>query len=349
VTAVRIGLVGYGTGGRYFHAPLIEAADGCELAGVVVRSAPRRADLAADRPGVPTYRSLGELAAAGVDAVVVTTPLDTHMALVHEAVGLRLPVVSDKPFATDADAARNAALAAEHAGVLLSVYQNRRWDADFLTARQVLASGALGEVVSFESRMEQPLPANGLPTTGGGALLDLGSHAVDQALVLFGPVHSVYAELHVLPGDYDDRFFAALRHRSGVSSHVFGNWGSQGEPGPRFRIAGAAATCVIEDDDGQTGRLLEGRSPAGEGAGWGTVPESRWGRLYRGGAGTPIPSCTGAWSSFYAGWARAVRGEAPPPVNPWDAVATLEVLDALRVSATSRQVVAVEGRISGPR
>jgi len=347
--AVRIGLVGYGTGGRFFHAPLIEAADGCELAGVVVRSAPRRADLAADRPGVPAHGSLAELAAAGVDAVVITTPLDTHLALVHEAVGLRLPVVSDKPFATDAAAAREAVLAAERGGVLLSVYQNRRWDADFLTARQVLASGALGEVVSFESRMEQPPPANGLPTTGGGVLLDLGSHAVDQALVLFGRVHSVYAELHVLPGGFDDRFFTALRHESGVLSHVLGNWGSQGEPGPRFRITGAAATCVIEDADGQTERLLTGRTPAADGAAWGTVPESRWGRLYRGGAGTPVPSCTGAWTSFYAGLARAVRGEEPPPVDPWDAVAALEVLDAARRSASSGQVVAVEGRISRPR
>src|SRR4051812_44709144 len=143
-TPVRIGLVGFGKGGRFFHAPLITQAQGCELAGVVVRSPGRRADLAADHPGVPAYGSLAELADAGVDAVVVTTPLDSHIPLVLEAIARGLPVVCDKPFAADAATARDAVRAAEHAGVLLSVYQNRRWDADFLTVRRVVESGNLG-------------------------------------------------------------------------------------------------------------------------------------------------------------------------------------------------------------
>jgi predicted dehydrogenase len=342
---VRIGLVGYGKGGRHFHAPLIEHAEGCELAGVVVRSPQRRADLASDHPGVPAYRDLAELAEAGVDAVAITTPLDTHVALVREAVDRGLPVVCDKPFAPDAATARDTVTAAERAGVLLSVYQNRRWDADFLTVRDVLASGDLGEVISFESRMEQFLPDTGFPTTGGGVLRDLGSHLVDQALVLFGPVRSVYAELHVRPeGDgFDDHFSTALHHDSGVTSHLVGGLTLQGEPRSRFRVVGTAAACVIEDDDGQTDRLLSGRTPATEGESWGTVPESRWGRLFRGGAATPVPSRAGSWSAFYAGFARAVRG-GRPPVDPWDAVAALEVLDAARRSAATRQVVALEGR-----
>jgi predicted dehydrogenase len=337
---VRLGLVGYGKGGRFFHAPLIDGAEGCELAGVVVRSAPRRADLTADHPGVPVYGSLGELAAAGVDAVVVTTPLDSHVALVREAVDRGLPVVCDKPFAADAATARETVLAAERAGVPLTVYQNRRWDADFRTVQAVLRAGGLGQVVACESRMEQYVPATGVPTTGGGVLLDLGSHAVDQMRCLFGPVDSVYAESRVLPEHgIDDRFFVALRHRSGVSSHVTCTLTFQGEPGPRFRVVGTAATLVVEDEDGQTDRLLAGRTPAGEGADWGTVPESRWGRVHRGGVATPVPAATGSWSSFYTGLARALRGDAPLPVDPWDAVATLEVLDAARLSARTGQVV----------
>jgi predicted dehydrogenase len=340
---VRIGLVGYGVGGRWFHAPLIGQAEGCELAGVVVRSPQRRAELAADSPGVPAHGSLAELARAGVDAVVVTTPLDSHVPLVREAVDRGLPVVCDKPFAADAPTAREVVRAAERAGVLLSVYQNRRWDADFLAVRAVLAAGGLGEVVSFESRMEQRLPPTGLPTTGGGVLRDLGSHAVDQALVLFGPVASAYAELHVLPerDGFDDRFFLALHHAGGVVSHITGSWALQDPPGARFRVVGSAATCVVPDDDGQTARLLAGRTPAEEGDDWGTVPESSRGSIHRGGVAAPVPAQRGSWSSFYTGFARAVRGEAPPPVDPWDAVATLEVLDAARRSAVTGQVVQV--------
>ena len=339
--AVRIGLVGYGKGGRLFHAPLIQHAQGCVLGGVVLRSPERRAALAADLPGVPVAGSLAELADAGVDAVVVTTPLDTHVELVGEAIELGLPVVCDKPFARDAATARETVLAAERAGVLLSVYQNRRWDADFRTVQQVVTAGDLGQVVRFESRMEQPPQPEGLPVTGGGALLDLGSHAVDQALHLFGPVRSVYAELGMAPGDagVDEAFFVALRHDGGVITHVTGNWARQGDVGPRFRADGAAATLVVPDDDGQTARLMAGRTPRSEGGAWGTVPESRWGAVHRGGAAERVPSELGDWSAFYTGFAGAVRGDGPPPVDPWDAVTSLEVLDAARTSAATGQVV----------
>jgi predicted dehydrogenase len=342
---VRIGLVGYGKGGRLFHAPLIEYAPGCEIGGVVVRSPERRAALAADLPGVPAAGSLAELADAGVDAVVVTTPLDSHLQLVHEAIGLGLPVVCDKPFTRDASAAREAVLAAEQAGVLLSVYQNRRWDADFRTVQQVVTAGDIGQVLRFESRMEQPPQPEGLPVTGGGALLDLGSHAVDQALHLFGPVRSVYAELRMAPGEvgFDEGFFVALHHEGGVISHVTGNWARQGDVGSRFRVDGAAATLVVPDDDGQTERLMAGRTPRSEGSEWGTVPQSRWGAVHRGGAVERVPSELGDWSAFYTGLARAVRGDGPPPVDPWDAVASLEVLDAARAGAAGGRVVDLGG------
>ncbi|MEX5720766.1 Gfo/Idh/MocA family protein [Geodermatophilus maliterrae] len=338
---VRIGLVGYGKGGRLFHAPLIRHAEGCVLGGIVVRSPERRAALAADFPDVPVARSLGELADVGVDAVVVTTPLDSHLPLVREAVELGMPVVCDKPFSREAAAARETVLAAEHAGVLLTVYQNRRWDADFRTVQQVVTAGVLGEVLLFESRMEQPPQPEGLPVTGGGALLDLGSHAMDQALHLFGPVRSVYAEVGMAPGGdaFDERFFVALRHDGGVTSHVTGNWARQGDVGPRFRVDGAHATLVVPDDDGQTARLTAGRTPESEGAAWGTVPESRWGAVHRSGVAVPVPSQRGDWSAFYAGFARAVRGDGPPPVDPWDAVTSLEVLDAARASAATGQVL----------
>jgi predicted dehydrogenase len=336
---VRVGLAGYGRGGRYFHAPLIGLAPECVLAAVVTRNPQRRAELAQDFRGVPPVDSLGDLAAAGAEAVVVTTPLDTHEALVREAIALGLPVVCDKPFTPDAATARTLVEQAGKSGALLTVYQNRRWDADFLTVRTLVESGALDEVITFESRMEQYPPAGGFATTGGGVLRDFGSHLADQALQLFGPAAAVYAETHVTAGGFDDGFYLSLRHAGGVVSHLRGDWALRGAAGPRFRVTGSAGTFAMDSDDGQAAWLLSGRSARDEA--FGTVPRERWGRIYRGEgvAPEPVPAERGRWSGFYSAFARAVRGEGPLPVDPRDAVAALEVLDAARLSAARGEVI----------
>jgi predicted dehydrogenase len=343
VERVRIGLVGYSTGGRIFHAPVIAAAPGCELAAVVTRSPERRRDLARDYPGVPAYDDLAQLGAAGaVDAVAISTPADTHVPLVLAALDLGLPVVCDKPFALDAAAARRALEAAEGAGVPLAVYHNRRFDADVLTVRAVIDSGELGRVTRFESRMEQHTPPGGIPASGGGILLDLGAHVVDQALLLFGAVSSVYAELDDA-GGRAGRFFIALRHTAGVVSHLVGDMVLQGEPGPRFRVFGTTGSYDAPTFDGQADALLAGGSPASSGEAWGTVPPERWGRIHSGHTSHQWPSERGDWRVFYTSFADAVRGRGPVPVDPRDAVAGLEVLAAAQRSATTGQVVALYG------
>ena len=332
----RIGLAGYGFGGRIFHAPLLASAAGVEFAGVVTRAEQRRAELERDHPGTPAFESLAALKAAGADAVAISTPVDTHVPLALEAFGLGLAVVVDKPFALDAAEARIAVDAAAAAGIPLSVFQNRRWDSDLLTVRRLLRDGALGEVSVFESAFErfadQPVPA-----AGGGILRDFGSHLIDQALYLFGPVASVYGELDGT-GPLDERFLAVLSHRGGVTSHVSGDW-YQGAPGPRFRVRGNVGSYVVEGMDGQEAALIAGRSPATDGEAWGTEPPERWGRLQRGDASDPVPSERGRWDTYYPAFAAAVRGEAPVPVDPRDAVAALTVIDAVRTSAGQRCVV----------
>jgi predicted dehydrogenase len=342
---VKIGLVGYGFGGRYFHAPLIASAPGVELAGVVTRSPERRAEISAEQPGVETFDTLADLAASGVRAVAISTPADTHMALVHEAIGLGMAVVCDKPFALDAAAARAAVLAAESAGVALTVYQNRRWDADLLTVQRLLIGGELGSIVRFESRFERFQPESGPPASGGGLLRDFGSHLFDQALYLFGAATSVYAELKASPEGEpttEDRFFAALTHQNGVISHLGGNW-VEGAPGPRFRVTGTEGTYLLDKTmEIQEHLLIAGRSPATEGNSWGVEPKEDWGRIQRGDTATPVPTERGRWDTFYPAFAAAVQGESPVPVNPWDAVAALEVIDAARTSARERRVVPIE-------
>ena len=159
---IRIGLAGYGLGGRYFHAPLIASAPDCEFLGVVTTSPERRRQVAADL-GRPAFASLEELASAGADAVAISTPAATHVTLTQQALRLGLAVACDKPFASDAGSARQTVELAERLGVPLTVYQNRRWDSDFLTLRELLSQGSLGTLTVFESRFERFRPRFGPP------------------------------------------------------------------------------------------------------------------------------------------------------------------------------------------
>ena len=338
---VRIGLVGYGFGGRWFHAPLLRAADECDLVGVVTSSPDRRALVDRDAPGLPTFDTLEALVAAGAEAVAISTPASTHSALTDRALELGLAVVCDKPFALDADAARRSVELAERQGLLLSPYQNRRWDSDFLTVRALAAADTLGELTRFESRFERLEPEPGPPPSGGGTLRDFGSHLVDQALLLLGPAVSVYAEWRLRASGLDDDVFVALTHANGARSHLWGSW-SQGAPGPRFRVTGTTASYVVSAlMDVQEELLLAGQTPASLGAQWGAEPAERWGRVVRGDEGEVVPTRPGAWNFFYPAFAAAVRGLGPEPVDPRDAVATATVLDAARRSATEGRVVSL--------
>lgn len=335
---VRFGLVGYGFGGRVFHAPFLASAEEADLVGVVTNHPERRAQVGQDLPGVALLGSLEALRDAGAEAVAISTPADTHSELTDAALALGLAVVCDKPFALDAAAARGSVELAARLGLALAPFQNRRWDSDFLTVRRLVADGVLGDLTGFESSFERFTPDPGPVPAGGGTLLDFGSHLVDQALVLLGPVASVYAEWRLRDSGLDDDVFVALRHASGARSHLSGSW-SQGAPAPRFRVSGTRGSYVVHGMEGQEPVLLSGRTPAELGDRWGEEPERRWGALHRGDDVEPVRSEPGAWHSFYPAFARAVRGLGPVPVDPRDAVATAEVLDAARESARTGEVV----------
>src|SRR5471032_1308569 len=333
-SSMRIGLVGYGKGGRYFHAPLIASLPGATFVGVVTRSAERRQELARDYPKVVAFDSLADLVAAGVDAVAISTPLASRRALILEAIELGVAVVSDKPFADDAAQARELVQAAQ-----------RRWDSDFLTVRKLIDNGALGPVSRFESRVERYSPGSVGKASGGGMLRDLGSHLVDQALLLFGPVARVYAELdypsvqHATPDKHlDYAFFISLTHASGVVSHL---WGSclQNCPGPRFRVSGERGCYSVEGLDGQEAATLAGLTPKTEGERWGAEEHRRWGWFEQGEHRERVPSERGCWNEFYRQFQDAVTGNGQNPVDPQDAVASAVVLDAARLSDREGRVV----------
>jgi predicted dehydrogenase len=288
----------------------------------------------AEHPDVDVFDSLASLAAAGAEAVSISTPADTHSALTDEAIALGLSVVCDKPFSLDPVAARHSAELASSRGVTLSPYQNRRWDSDFLTVRALVDDGTLGEVHRFESRFERYAPSSGPGRSGGGTLLDFGAHLVDQALTLLGAVESVHAESRKRDSGLDDDVFVALRHGNGAVSHLWGSW-SQHAPGPRFRVTGSAATLIVTTADTQEDVLVSGTRPSTD-ASWGVERASDLDRLFTPSGSLPVSLEPGAWHTYYPAFARAVRGEGPPPVAAGDAVATADVLEAARVSMERR-------------
>ena len=345
-------LAGYGAGGRTYHRPLITSAAGLDLVAVVTRSADRRTQLATDAPGVVAVDDLADLVDLGVNGVTVTTPSATHAEVAHRSLDLGLNVVVDKPFALTADAAaelvRHAADPATPG--LLTVYQNRRWDSDLLTVRRLLADNVFGRVTTFTSRIDRfrtvkPGWAGGSADEGGGALLDLGPHLVDQAVLLFGPVTTVYAELRTVRdgAGAEDDLLLSLEHATGVRSRLIAGMASAA-PGPRLQINGTAGGFAIGGFDNQEAQLKAGGSPASLGDAWGVEPESAWGRLYTAdGQEHPVPSERGRWDTFYPAVAAAVRGDGSVPVDPSDAVHTAQVLDAARVSTVERATVTLTG------
>ena len=337
---LRIGLIGYGMAGQEFHAPLLRAAEGMQLTHVVTADPGRSVQAVEENPGVRVVPSLADLLShsRSLDLVVVASPTNLHVEHARAAVEHDLAVVVDKPLATAAADARALATFARERGVPFTVFQNRRWDTEHLTARQVLASGLLGEIVRYEARMERwrPVPKerwreNLGSEAGGGLLMDLQSHLVDGAIDLFGPVESVYAELASVTTVGDDVTFLALRHRSGLTSHLSAT-SLAGAPGPRTRILGRDGSYLVADLSGEPTVFPRWSDPDEDHRGW----------LVLGDEAEPVRRAEGGWGDFYRAVAHMLREGAPPPVDPQEAVAVIEVLDAARRSARDSVVVTLD-------
>ncbi|MBW1603153.1 Gfo/Idh/MocA family oxidoreductase [Streptomyces sp. JJ66] len=345
--ALRVGLIGYGLAGSAFHAPLITATPGLALELVVTSSAERARQAMTAYPGVRICGDADALFARAdaLDLLVVASPNRTHVALAERALRAGLPVVVDKPLAATAAEAEQLAALAEERGLVLSVFHNRRWDNDFLTLCGLLERGELGRVYRFESRFERwrPKPKGGWRESGdpgelGGLLYDLGSHVVDQALALFGPAATVYAESDVRrPGaEVDDDTFIAVTHTGGVRSHLWVS-ATAAQLGPRFRVLGSHGAYVKHGLDPQESALRAGERPGlGD---WGVEPETAWGTLGEPESARPVPTVDGDYPAYYRAVAAAVRSGDAPPVTAPEAAETLRVLEAARHCARTGQSV----------
>jgi predicted dehydrogenase len=334
-TPIRTAIVGYGLSGRIFHAPFIAADPRFTIEAIATSDPTRRAQAAKEHPGAAIAASPEELLAQRFDLVVLGSPAHVHLEQGLAALAGGAALVIDKPFAASVAEAEQLIAAATASELPLVVFQNRRWDGDFLTVRNLLAAGLLGEVHRFESTFERWSPElrqrwQDTTTTsqGGGIAFDLGSHLVDQALQLFGPATLTAAELSILrPGGVNaDEAFLSLLHDSGTRSHLTMSRLAT-RTAPRFRVLGSTAGYTVHGLDGQEPALVAGASPADPD--FGLAPEDAWGTLGIEGSDAPpvrVPTERGDYAAFYAGVAATIRDGAPPPVAPSDALATLRII-----------------------
>jgi predicted dehydrogenase len=337
----RVALAGYGFAGRDIHAPLLAEA-GYEVVAVSTRDPERAAGARDDIRGVRVVPGLDELLAVpGLDLVVLATPSGGHAAQVRSVVDAGVACLVDKPLAVDAESAAAGGRYATTAGVPLTVFQNRRYDAEQATVARVVADGLVGTPFRYEMRWERwrPVPKErwreqASPTEGGGILLDLHSHLVDAAVQLFGPVATVFATVDARTTPAEDDAFLVCRHVGGVVSHL-GATSLSGAPGPRVRLLGTEAAYVMADFTGEV-HVWSGQADA-------DPAHSGW--LYRGDSREPVERSGSGQADLYRAVAAALASDDPQaamPVDPWDAVHTLAVIDAARVSAAQDQVVTVQ-------
>lgn len=332
---IRTGLIGYGLGGMAFHAPLIDAVPELDLAAIATSRA------AAVHERYPTMAVLPDAAALlanpDIELVAISTPNDTHFPLARAALEAGKHVVIDKPFATSVAEAEALVALAEAQGRVLSVFHNRRWDGDFLTVRQLLDRGALGEITLYEARWDRFRPAlrgnwHEDAGPGGGVLIDLGPHLIDQALVLFGPPQSITADIVAQrEGSQVDDYFELTLHYGRMRA-VLSSASIVPAPRPRFAVHGTKASFVKYGLDPQEAQLRDGgRADA---PGHGVEDPVQHGALIVGdGARRTIVSERGDYRRFYACVAQAIGEGSPAPVSPTDALAGLRIVELARQSA----------------
>lgn len=344
---IRTAIVGFGVAGSVFHAPLIDADDAYRLECIVTGNSERAEKGRARYPQTAIIGDFESLLAAVdngrlvLDLVILATPPEGHCRQAKALIERGLALVIDKPLATSRQEGEEIIQTARTAGTPITVFQNRRLDADFITLARLIENDDLGEIRSFESRFTWWMPegfGNWRDTTpisqAGGLLFDLGSHLIDQAVQLFGPLESVeHAELdrHSSDPGGDEDTFVSLLHRSGVRTRLWMN-GLAGQGGPRFHVLGSRGAFVKYGLDGQEAALSEGMSPSSEGFG---VDDA--GALV--GIGEDIQKISlmpGNYPGYYRQLAKALTSSGPLPVTAEEALDVLSIIEDIHQRFTVR-------------
>lgn len=343
--AIHVGLIGYGMSGAVFHAPLIRHVEGLKLSAVV-SSKPEK--VMRDLPEVEVISSSEELLAReDISLIVITTPNTLHYPLAKAAIASGKHVVVEKPFTVTSEEADELIDLARKQGVLLSVYHNRRWDNDFLTVRRLVESGCLGEIALYEAHYDRYRPKvrdrwREWDMPGSGTLYDLGSHLIDQTLVLFGPPRTVWADLGAQRSGAQtvDYFHLVLDY--GRQKAILHSGSLVRNPGPRFQLHGEKGSFIKYGMDPQENQLKRGISPGDPGYGldreedYGEIAVNLNGLTVKG----RVETMPGNYSSYYEGMVKAISSNHPVPVSAEEARDVIRVIEcAMRSHREKRAIV----------
>jgi scyllo-inositol 2-dehydrogenase (NADP+) len=340
----KTALMSYGSSGRIFHGPLINAHPGFILTGALERS---KKNLNRNFPNAKSYDKIDDLLEAQPDLVILNTPNHTHYEYGKKLLSAGMNLVVEKAFTVSSDEARELKALAEERGVMLSVFHNRRWDSDFLTVRNIFNQNVLGELIDAEFRFDRFNPVVGLkkhkesPGPGAGILYDIGPHLIDQAISLFGAPYAVFGDLRItreasqVNDDFDlILFYKKLRVR--LKAGFFSK-----EALPAYALHGTRGSFVKYRADMQEKDLSSGRNPTDKG--WGTEPEERSGVLniddekqqYR----KNILSEKGNYLMFYDGIYKALVNGSAPPVTAADGLTCIRIIEAALKSNAKKTVI----------
>jgi predicted dehydrogenase len=353
---IGVGIIGFGLGGRVFHAPFVNAVTGLRLAAILQR---KGEEAARTYPAAQIVRSLDEMLANGaIELVVVTTPNATHFDLAKQALEAGKHVIIDKPFAATSEEALALSQLARSKGLLVVPFHNRRWDGDFLTVKKLIAEQAFGRLVTFESHFDRfrPMPREGkwqeAENPANGMLLDLGPHLVDQVLALFGPPDTITASVRSDRDDsaIEDAFDITLSYPGvngkGLLAHCRTSYLAC-DNSPRFLLHGTRGSFRKHGLDPQEATLVGGaRLPKlGSPEVWLQEGEPAWGTLTVAANPTAPESLVesrvkteiGDYRGFYTNVRDAILGAASLVLTAEDGYRVIRLLELARQSS-------IEGR-----
>ncbi len=349
---IKTGLASFGMSGQIFHAPFISTNAGFELAAITERSK----ELSKERyPEVQIIRSVEELVnLKDLELIVVNTPNSTHYEYARLALNAGKHVIVEKPFTTTVEQGKELAVLAKQKGLMLSVFQNRRWDADFLTVKEIINKGLLGRLVEFEStfpRFRNYIKPGSWKETGnqgGGITYDLGVHLIDQAIQLFGMPEAVFADIEIMRdgGITDDYFIIHLlrcRKAPNIKVTLKASY-LMCEPEPRFVLHGTNGSFVKYGLDSQEADLNAGITP--DTPHWGEENEINWGILHTHQDGVytrkKYPSLKGNYAAFYNNIYEHLRNNQSLEVKLEDVLNVICLIEAAHQSSLEKKIVSLK-------